>query len=105
MSDRRRLTIGEAARLLGMTPRAIRHYERLGLLEEPERSAAGYRLYGAGDLLRLRRIKRLRELGLGLRRIGEILDAPEAGVGRRRVLKTLLAVSYTHLTLPTICSV
>lgn len=85
-----KLTIGETARLLGMTPRAIRHYERLGLLEEPERSAAGYRLYGARELLRLHRIKRLRELGLPLRRIGEILDKPEDGAGLRRVLETLL---------------
>ncbi|BBL80463.1 hypothetical protein RxyAA322_23170 [Rubrobacter xylanophilus] len=85
-----KLTIGEAARLLGMTPRAIRHYERLGLLEEPKRSAAGYRLYGARELLRLRRIKRLRELGLPLRRIGGLLEGPEDVAGLRPVLETLL---------------
>jgi DNA-binding transcriptional MerR regulator len=79
-----KLTIGEAARLLGMTPRAIRQYERLGLLEEPERSAAGYRLYGARELLRLR------ELGLPLRRIGGLLEGPEAGMGLRPMLEALL---------------
>jgi len=92
-----KLTIGEAARLLGMTPRAIRHYERLGLLEEPERSAAGYRLYGARELLRLRRIKRLRELGLPLQRIGRLLEGSEAGTGLRPVLEFLLGEVESRL--------
>ena len=58
------LTIGELARLAGVTPKAIRHYHKVGLLREPERSEAGYRLYGAEDLLRLGRVRRLAGLGL-----------------------------------------
>jgi DNA-binding transcriptional MerR regulator len=38
---RERLLIGEAAGLLGVTPKAIRHYEKLGLIERPGRSEAG----------------------------------------------------------------
>lgn len=61
---RNRLTIGEAARLLGITPKAIRHYHKIGLLSEPERTASDYRLYDATALLRLQRIRRLQAMGL-----------------------------------------
>ena len=39
---RTQLHIGEIAQLLGITPKAIRHYQKVGLLAEPERSEAGY---------------------------------------------------------------
>jgi DNA-binding transcriptional MerR regulator len=67
------LTIGELARLAGTTVRAVRHYHAEGLLEEPERDHSGYRRYGANDLIRLVRIRRLREVGVPLARIGELL--------------------------------
>ena len=82
--------IGEAAQLLGITPKSIRHYEKLGLLRKPERAESGYRLYEADDLLRLHRIKRLQSLGLSLRRINEILGAGDSGVELRSVLEVLL---------------
>ena len=44
---RARLRIGEVAELLGVTPKAIRHYHKRGLLAEPTRSEGGYRLYTA----------------------------------------------------------
>lgn len=71
---RTKLTIGEAARLLGITPKAIRHYHKVGMLPEPERTASDYRLYGAVALLRLQRIRRLQAMGLPLKRIREVLD-------------------------------
>jgi DNA-binding transcriptional MerR regulator len=49
------LRIGEVARLVGVTTKTGRHYEKVGLLGEPERSEAGFRLYTADDLLRLQR--------------------------------------------------
>lgn len=82
--------IGEAAELLGITPKAIRHYEKLGLLKKPGRSESGYRLYTAGDLLRLHQIKRLQSLGLSLKRIKGILGESGSGVGLGMVLETLL---------------
>lgn len=72
-----------------MTPKAIRHYHKLGLLREAERSEAGYRLYGAEDLLRLRRVRKLQDLGLSLRRIGEVLGEPGGEEPLRRVLEAL----------------
>jgi DNA-binding transcriptional MerR regulator len=68
------LQIGELARLLGVTPKTVRHYQKLGLIDEPERSESGYRLYTASDLLHLQRIRRLQALGLSLERIKVILE-------------------------------
>ena len=70
---RTQLHIGEIAQLLGVTPKAIRHYQKVGLLAEPERSEAGYRLYGAQNRLRLQRIRRLQALGLSLKQIKVVL--------------------------------
>jgi len=83
------LTIGEAAGLVGVTRKAIRHYHEIGLLPHTERSEGGYRLYGAQDLLRLRRIRRLRELGLPLRQMREVLREPAGEPTLRAVLEAL----------------
>lgn len=74
------LTIGDLARLAGTTVRAVRHYHAVGLLEEPARDASGYRRYGAPALIRVLRIRRLREIGLSLDRIGELLNGPATAV-------------------------
>jgi DNA-binding transcriptional MerR regulator len=61
------LTINEAAETTGWSPRMLRYIEREGLVEPP-RSAAGYRLYGPGELQRLRTLRELlaeHELSLG----------------------------------------
>jgi MerR family copper efflux transcriptional regulator len=52
------LTINEAARTTGWSARMLRYVEQAGLIE-PDRSAAGYRLYGAAQLQRLRTLKEL----------------------------------------------
>lgn len=72
------LTISELAGLVGATPRTIRHYHRLGLLPEPPRRANGYRSYGPAHLIRLTRIRRLRDVGLSLAEIGRLLDGADA---------------------------
>ena len=84
------LRIGEVAKLLGVTPKTVRHYEKVGLLRQPERSEAGYRLYRADDLLRLHRIKRLRSLGLSLAQVKDVLGEPGSGNELRGVLEALL---------------
>jgi DNA-binding transcriptional MerR regulator len=70
------LHIGEAAALVGITTKALRHYEKIGLLN-PAREDNGYRLYRPADILRLERIRQLQSLGLSLRRIKRILDEIE----------------------------
>lgn len=74
------LTIGELAGLAGTTVRAVRHYHAVGLLPEPERDHSGYRRYGAAALVRLLRVRRMRELGLPLDRIAELLGGTESGL-------------------------
>ncbi|MEU6783090.1 MerR family transcriptional regulator [Nonomuraea angiospora] len=60
----------ELAELAGTTVNTIRHYHRLGLLEEPERRYNGYKQYGVPHLVCLLRIRRLVELGVPLSEIG-----------------------------------
>jgi DNA-binding transcriptional MerR regulator len=71
---REMLRIGELAGLAGTTPNAVRFYHEAGLLEEPERSEAGYRLYDESDLFALGRVLRLRSLGLSVPRVRDVLE-------------------------------
>ena len=68
------MTIGELANLAGTTVRSVRYYHSNGLLEEPQRQPNGYRMYRAVDLARLSRIRRLRDLGIPVAKIAELLD-------------------------------
>ncbi len=49
-------TVRQLARLTGVTVRTLHHYDQIGLLRPGARTAAGYRLYGQQDLLRLQQI-------------------------------------------------
>lgn len=66
-------SIQEVARLAGTTSRTLRHYGSIGLLEPSRVGHNGYRYYDEDALLRLQRILLLRELGLGLGAIAEVL--------------------------------
>ena len=64
------LTIQEAAQTTNWSPRMLRYIERAGLIE-PQRSEAGYRLYGPGELQRLRTLRELAtRFDIGLAEIG-----------------------------------
>ncbi len=69
----KRLTIGRLADSAGLGVETVRFYERKGLLEEPPRNASGYRQYPAETVIRLRFIKRAKELGFSLKEIKELL--------------------------------
>ncbi|ACI98438.1 MerR family transcriptional regulator [Rhodospirillum centenum] len=69
-------TAAETAALLGVTAKALRVYERHGLVT-PVRTGAGYRTYGPDQMRRLHQVLALRSLGLPLARIGRCL----AGLG------------------------
>ncbi|QTE28695.1 MerR family transcriptional regulator [Pengzhenrongella sicca] len=71
-------TIGELARLSGVTSRTLRHYDAIELLAPSAVGAGGRRVYGRRELLRLQQILVLRELDVGLPTVAEILGA---GVG------------------------
>ncbi|NEE09616.1 MerR family transcriptional regulator [Streptomyces sp. SID7499] len=67
------LTIGELARVTGLTVRTIRYWSDEGALPPVGRSAGGYRLYDAASVARLELIRTLRELGLGLVDVRRVL--------------------------------
>jgi DNA-binding transcriptional MerR regulator len=72
------LRSSELAALAGVTIRTLRHYHKVGILEEPERSVNGYRDYDVRHLVRLLRITRLTELGLPLASLPDVLDDSQA---------------------------
>ncbi|MGX5697913.1 MerR family transcriptional regulator [Agromyces soli] len=67
-------SIQEIARLAGTTSRTLRHYDDIGLLAPSRIAGNGYRHYDERALVRLQRILLLRELGLGLPAIAEVLE-------------------------------
>ena len=67
-------SIQDIARLSGTTSRTLRHYGDIGLLAPSRIGSNGYRYYDERALVRLQRILLLRELGLGLPAIGDVLD-------------------------------
>ncbi|MFF2185071.1 MerR family transcriptional regulator [Streptomyces sp. NPDC058155] len=66
--------IGELARRTGLTVKTIRFYSDHGIVPPAGRSPAGYRLYGADAVARLALVRTLRELGLDLPTIREVVD-------------------------------
>jgi len=70
----------ELADLAGTTVNTVRHYHRVGLLDEPRRRANGYKQYDAHQLARLLQVRRLRDLGVPLPDIRR-LAAPGTAAG------------------------
>lgn len=70
------VTIKAAAELTGLTQKAIRHYESVGLCPPSARSGSGYRLYSREAIQRLHQIQYFRKLKFGLPEIAALLDAP-----------------------------
>ena len=77
--DDNRVTIGEAAKLSGVSAKAIRLYERRVLLAPAERTPAGYRTYGPDDVALLGFIRQARAVGLHLDEIRRIIDLQRQG--------------------------
>ncbi|MGW5350214.1 MerR family transcriptional regulator [Streptomyces sp. NPDC004031] len=82
-------TIGELAALAGVTVKAVRFYSDGGLLPEAARSAGGHRRYGPDALERLRTIRSLRALGMGVPEVARVLrDESEDGGGDGGAIRT-----------------
>ena len=74
------LTVGQLAKLTGLSVRSLHHYDETGLLCPSDRSDAGYRLYSTSDVERLYRIQALRWLDLPLSAVKEILERGGAAI-------------------------
>ena len=74
------VTIGQAAAFADITIKTVRHYHKLGLVDEPARDSSGYRRYGSADLLRLVRVRTLAAAGVPLADIGPLLGSDSDAV-------------------------
>lgn len=102
------LQVGELAKKVGKTVRAIHHYENLGLLSPHKRSKGRYRLYAPDAVERVEWISKLHDMGMTLSQVQEILahfeeapSAPEAMAKVRHVYEQKLAEvrkQIAHLT-------
>lgn len=90
-------SIQEVARLAGTTSRTLRHYDDIGLLPPSRIAHNGYRHYDESALLRLQRILLLRELGLGLPQIGEVLNRERSEASALETHLALLREEQTRL--------
>ena len=91
-------TVKQISDLTGVSIRALHHYDTIGLLKPSQVTEAGYRLYDDAALERLYIILVFRELGLPLKNIQGILDAPD--YDRNRALEQqigLMEQKITHL--------
>ena len=92
------MTVHEVSEKTGVSIRALRHYDAIGLLKPAALSEAGYRLYDAGSLERLQLILLFRELQFPLKDIAGILESPY--FDRNRALEQqidLLKLRREHL--------
>jgi DNA-binding transcriptional MerR regulator len=86
----RLLSVGRLARLAGLTPKAVRHYDRVGLLRPHTIDDSGFRWYSAAQVDSARQVARLRRLDLPLEDVRRYLNDPSTltavlDVHRRRL--------------------
>ena len=117
------MTVGEVAKKMGVTVRTLQYYDKEELLSPSSESKGGRRLYTNKDLVTLHQIISLKSLGFSLGDIKQRLISLESPTDFANVLTkqadsirekiehltasltAIEPVSYTHLTLPTRCSV
>ncbi len=93
------MQIGDLAKRAGVSVRAVRYYEELGLVVPAGHSAGGFRHYGEDNLKRLQVINFLKEMGLTLIEIKEILLAKKQTTGDREAVRFLKSVFTEKLRL------
>ena len=78
------MLIGDLAAKAGVTPRTIRYYEELGIVEPEERTGGGFRLYSDSQLRLLQIVQSLKDLGFELehiRKFFNLKNCTESGGG------------------------
>ncbi|WP_104180634.1 MerR family transcriptional regulator [Arthrobacter sp. B0490] len=87
----------EIAELAGTTVNTVRHYHQVGLLEQPDRMSNGYKQYQVRHLVRLLKIRRLRDLGVPLDQIDDVALDGDSSSEALRAIDADLAVSIERL--------
>ena len=83
------ITVSKLARRFGLSRSTLLYYDRIGLLRPSGRRPGDYRLYSDTDVSRLEQICQLRQTGLSLKKVAEILDAKDSAP--QKILKQRLA--------------
>jgi len=91
-------TISELAEELGITPRTIRYYEEVGLIEPIRHEDIGQRLYGARERVRLKLILRGKRLGFSLTEIKEMIDLYDEDPTEREQLQRVIAYGERRMS-------
>ncbi len=78
-SDPKALSSGSLAKVTGVSPDTIRHYERIGVLPGASRTESGYRRYPSSAVERVLVVQRALRIGFTLAELAEILKARDAG--------------------------
>ena len=92
------MTVGEVSTLLGVSVKALHHWDESGLVHPSRRSDAGYRLYCETDIMRIQQVLVYRQTGMSLADIKEVLDEPGAdAVTHLRRQRELLQGQVSHL--------
>jgi len=95
MSERMR--IGELSERAQVTPRTVRHYESIGLLPPGEREGTGQHYYTEETILRLRKIDQLKQLGLSLEEIRDVIGLYFTDASGVRAKQKVLGLLRAHL--------
>ena len=95
--DRSHLLSGELARLAGVSSDTLRHYERVGVLPQPPRTASGYRRYPGSAVDRVRLIRRALALGFSLEELRRVLAVRDRGGAPCRKVRELAASKLESL--------
>lgn len=95
MNDRMR--IGELTERAAVTPRTVRYYESIGLLPPGEREGHGQHYYTEETLFRLRKIDHLKQLGLSLDEIRDVIDFYFTDPSGIQPKQKVLAILRQHL--------
>jgi DNA-binding transcriptional MerR regulator len=85
------LLAGQLARCCGVSTDTLRHYERVGVLAPPRRTAAGYRQYPPEAVTRVRLVRRALALGFSLPELSGILRVRDRGGAPCREVRALAA--------------
>ena len=92
------MTVGEVSMLLGISVRALHHWDETGLVHPSRRSAAGYRLYCEADIMRIQQVLVYRQTGMNLAEIKMVLDEPETdAMTHLRHQRELVQEQISHL--------
>jgi len=92
------MTVGEVSMLLGISVRALHHWDETGLVHPSRRSAAGYRLYCEADIMRIQQVLVYRQTGMNLADIKTVLDEPETdAMTHLRRQRELVQGQISHL--------